>query len=136
MAETSSEPEVPRRRRLGRMAWMLVLALLLLLLALALSFGGQPGWEADGSREAYPALLRAAVFASLGAAIVLGPLGLRELVLALLPIRVLATVLAVVVGLTCAVALPIGLWAAAVVTGPLEAGSREGLEHGDDWDWD
>jgi Mn2+/Fe2+ NRAMP family transporter len=141
-ADQSSEEskEAVRRRRFRRTVVMLLLAIVLILLALLIYATGQPDWQVDGSREPYPSWTRALICASLVAGTLLGPLGVRELVLAILPSKALGVVLGIVIGLAGAVVVPIELWLAMGITDGLDAGTKQRYESdeasGSSFDWD
>lgn len=129
--------EAQRTRRFRRTVVMLLLALVLLLGALLLYALGVPAWAPDGSREAYDDALVVLIGACLVSGTLLGPLGLRELILAIVPSKALGLVLALVIGMAGLVAVPIELWLLGVVTRALEPGAHERYESDeDDWDWD
>ncbi len=132
------QPSADAERRVhGRNAVIfLLLAIVLLLLALLLFGNAAPEWNADGSREPYPAWARALVCASVVAGTVMVPLSLRSLVLLLLPHKALAVLLGVLVGAVGLVAAPLEVWLALAITDAEEPGSEERYESGGDWDWD
>ncbi len=116
---------------------MLLLAIAVLLLGLLVFALATPPWQADGSREAYSALVIAAICACLVVGTVLIPVGLRELVLALLPSKALGLVLALGIGFAALIAVPLEIWLVTIVTDELEPGSEQRYEEADgDWDWD
>jgi cell division protein FtsW (lipid II flippase) len=126
-----------RRRRVRRAVVMLLVALLLLVGGMLLLSVGAPEWQPDGSRERYPFLVRVLVCASLIAGTMLVPIGLRRLLLALVPSKSLGVVLAALVGLFGLVAVPLEIWMGVALTRGLEPGSQERQDSGDgDWDWD
>jgi O-antigen/teichoic acid export membrane protein len=136
-SEAASE-QVQRTRRFRRTVVFLLLAIALILLALLLLALATPGWLPDGSRPAYPASIRALIGASLVAGTVLVPVGVRELVLALLPNEALGLILALVIGMAGLIAAPVEIWVTMVATAELEAGAQQRYESDDDvdFDWD
>jgi hypothetical protein len=132
--------EAVQRRRFRRTVVMLLLAIVLILLALLIFAIGRPDWQVDGSREPYPSWTRAMICASLIAGTLLGPLGVRELVLAIVPIKALGVVLGIMIGIAGAVVVPVELWLAMGITDGLEAGSQQryesDAESGSSFDWD
>jgi hypothetical protein len=136
-AGEAESSEAQRKRRFRRTLVLLLLALVLLLLALVIYAFGQPGWQPDGSREAYDEAVRLLIAACLISGTLLGPLGLRELILAIAPSKALGLILAIVIGMGGLIAVPVELWLLSIVTDGLEPGSRERYESGDDdFDWD
>jgi hypothetical protein len=132
--------EATRRRRFRRTVVMLLLAIVLLLLALLIYATGTPDWQPDGSREPYPSWRRALICASLVAGTLLGPLGLRELVLAIVPSKALGVVLGIAIGLAGIVVVPIELWLAIGITEEFDPGTQQRYESdadsGSSFDWD
>lgn len=128
--------EAQRKQRFRRTVIMLLLAIALLLLALLLLAMATPDWQADGSREPYGAAMRAAICVSLAVGTMLVPVGLRELILAVLPSQALGLVLGLLIGMTGLVAVPIEVWLVMVVTDELEPGAQQRYEEDDGWDWD
>lgn len=120
---------------------MLLLAIILILLAFLIYGMCTPDWQVDGSREPYPSWTRLLICASLVAGSLLGPLGVRELVLAIVPSKALGVVLGIVIGIAGVVVVPIELWLAMGITDGLDAGSQQRYESdeaeaGSSFDWD
>jgi hypothetical protein len=135
--QTSGESsEAQRKQRFRRTVVMLLLAIVLILLALLLLAIGTPGWQPDGSRPSHSDGLRGLICACLVGGTILAPLGVRELILALLPSKALGVVLAIAIGMAGMIAAPIEIWLALAITDELEPGSQERYENDDDWDWD
>jgi hypothetical protein len=117
--------EILRKQRFRR-------TVILLLLAMA-----TPDWEADGSRSPYGMATRTAICASLILGTMLVPVGLRELILALLPSPALGLILGLLIGMMGLLAVPLEIWLVMIVTDEHEPGSQQRYEDGgDDWDWD
>lgn len=135
--DAGESSESQRTRRFRRTVVLLLLALVLVLLALLLLALGVPSWQPDGSREAYAAILRALIGASLVAGTLLLPLGLRELILALVPSKPLGLILGVLIGVAGMIVAPLELWLVVIATAEHEPGSQARYESDDDdWDWD
>jgi hypothetical protein len=128
--------EAQRKQRFRRTVVFLLLAIALLLFGLLLFGTATPDWEADGSRSAYGGVTRAVICASLIAGTLLFPVSLRELILALLPNQALGLILALLIGMSGLIAIPIELWVVMVVTKELEPGAQQRYEESEGWDWD
>jgi succinate dehydrogenase hydrophobic anchor subunit len=135
--QTGESSEAQRKQRFRRTVILLLLAIALLLLALLLLGTSTPDWQADGSREAHGAGSRAAICLCLALGTMLIPVGLRELILAVLPSQTLGLVLGLLIGMAGLVAVPLEIWLVMIVTHELEPGAQQRYEDGDDdWDWD
>jgi hypothetical protein len=129
--------EAQRKRRFRRTVVLLLLAIALLLLGLLLFALATPDWQVDGSRPAYGTATRAAICMSLALATMLVPVGLRELILAVLPNQALGLILALLIGMAGLIAVPVEVWLVMIVTDELEPGAQQRYEEdGEDWDWD
>jgi cell division protein FtsW (lipid II flippase) len=132
---TQSIPD-QRRERVRHAIIFLLLAIVLLLLALLLYSTAAPEWNADGSREPYPAWVRALLCASVIAGTMLMPISVRAFLLAALPSKTLGIVLGIFVGIFGVIAVPLELWLALGITDAEDPGARERYESSEDWDWD
>ncbi len=135
-----SSAEAVRKQRFRRTVVLLLLAIVLLLLGVLLLALALPAWQPDGSRPAYADWLRALVCVCLVGGTVAVPVGLRELLLALLPNGPLGVVLALVVAMVGLIAAPIEIWLVLMVTESREPGTQQRYESqsegGSSWDWD